>query len=45
MLDFFTDPWKIELARWTMFEISSALLQLGVGYFVISVGLLVWLKK
>ncbi len=42
MIEFFTDPWNIQLAQWTMLQIVSALIQIGVGYiiFVITVHLL-----
>lgn len=45
MLDFFTDPWNMEIMNWTMSQLVSAILQIGVGYFVLNVGLLLALKK
>ncbi len=32
MIDFFADPWNVHLAKWTMFHIVSALIQLSIGY-------------
>jgi hypothetical protein len=45
MIEFFTEPWNMKLLNWTMVQLVSALLQIGVGYFVINVGLLLALDK
>ena len=45
MLDFFTDPWKMQIMNWTMVQLVSALLQIGVGYFILNIGLLLALDK
>ena len=45
MLEFFTDPWNMKLMNWTMVQLASALLQIGVGYFVINVELRLALDK
>ncbi len=32
MIEFFTDPWYMELMHWTMVQIVSALIQIGAVY-------------
>ena len=44
-MDFFTDPWNISLAQWTMFEISSALLQVSLTVLAIKIAFIMWLDK
>jgi len=38
MVEFFTDPWNMKIINWTMFQLVSALLQIGVSYFALNVG-------
>lgn len=45
MIEFFTDPWSIVLAQWTMKQIVSSLLQISVGYIVITVVVNIWVNK
>ena len=42
MIEFFTDPWSIVLAQWTMKQLVSALIQIGFGYFVFAVAINMW---
>ncbi len=39
MIEFFTDPWNIMLAQWTMKQIVSALIQIGACYVAFVVAL------
>lgn len=45
MLEFFTDPWNMQIVRWSMYQLVSALLQIGMGYFVLNVVFLLAFDK
>lgn len=35
MIDFFTDPWNMEVATWTLKTIFSSLIQIGIVYIIL----------
>ena len=44
-LSFFTEPWTMMLATWTLKQIVSALMQIGVVSYVIMFACAMWLDR
>ena len=45
MLEFFTTPWDMQIMHWTMYQLISVLLQIGAGYFMLSIVLILIFNK
>ena len=45
MIEFFTEPWNMVLSQWTLKQIISAIMQIGVIYFAAVIAINLWANK